>query len=153
MTHNVAHLNSIERPSITLETAPEPSAETVEDAEEMEPWPTSFVEALSPLMRQEIIEQLKELFLSGPEPPAAEPLIQAPEPTPTAAESGSTPLPGSFTSTKEKRKSNGKERGGKGRNNKQKAVDNRKVLSDVSFHGFIIVHPYIWVLTPHSRFH
>lgn len=152
MTHNVVHLKSIERPNLTLETALEPTTEateTVENAEELEPWPVSFDEALSAIMRQETIEQLKELLLSGSQPTAPDNPVQVPDSNPAGAEGGSRSLPASFSSTKDKKKPSGKERGGKGRN-KQKVVDNRRVLSDVSHGRSLTIH---LLRTPCSQFH
>lgn len=136
MTHNVAHLKTIEKPNITLESAPKPLVESAEAPEEIEPWPASFDDTLSSFMQKETIEKLKELFLSGPDPVIDETTASSLVPDQATAEGSSTALPTSFSSAREKRKFNGKERDGRGRNAKKRVEDNRQVVSDVS-HEFV----------------
>lgn len=129
MNHNVAHIKSIERPTATLESATKVAEPIVEDP--AEPWPASFSSRLSPLMSEETIEGIKELFLAGPMQP---PLETVTDPSNAIEKKGSpdprTSLPTNFGSTR-----GGRQKGkGKGReSNKAPPLnDKRKVVSNVS---------------------
>jgi hypothetical protein len=129
MNHNVAHIKSIERPTATLESAVEVAEPIVEDP--AEPWPALFSTRLSPLMTEETIEGIKELFLAGPMQPPVETVTDLSK----AMENNDGPdprtsLPTNFGSTRGSRHK-GK---GKGREtNKAPPVDDkRKVVSNVS---------------------
>jgi hypothetical protein len=131
MNHNVAHIKSIERPTATLESAPKVAEPIVEDP--AEPWPALFSIRLSPLMSEETIEGIKELFLAGPMQPPVETVT---DPSKAMEKNGDpdprTSLPTNFGSTRGSRhKDKGK---GKGREtNKPPPVDDkRKVVSNVS---------------------
>jgi hypothetical protein len=129
MNHNVAHIKSIERPIATLESAPKVAEPIVEDP--AEPWPASFVTRLSPLMSEETIEGIKELFLASPMQP---PLETATDPS-DAMEKNGGPDPGTSLPTKFGSTRGGRQKGkGKSReSNKAPPVDDkRKVVSNVS---------------------
>jgi hypothetical protein len=127
MTHNVAHIKSIERPTATLESVPKVAEPIVEDL--ADPWPASFSTRLSPLMSTETVEGIKELFLAGPMQPPPE-TVTEPSNATNVDPDPRTSLPTDFGSTRR-----GKQKGkGKGReSNKAPPVDDkRKVVSNVS---------------------
>lgn len=111
MTHNVAHITSLDRPTATLE----PETENVDvPSESDEPWPDSFNSQLSPYLSEALIGDLKTLFLEGAEPPNVE-----------AAEGGeANPTKDGIEDGKHKGKRGGK----KGKAKK----DHRQVSSGVS---------------------
>lgn len=131
MTHNVVHVRAIERPTATLEPTPKDVAEPVVE-DPAEPWPASFSARLAPLMSEETVEAIKELFLAGPMQP---PEDNATEPSKDTADPG-TSLPTAFGNARGgKRKGRGK---GRDANQGRQVDDKRKVVSNVSQGRFLL---------------
>jgi hypothetical protein len=131
MTHNVAHIKSIERPTATLESK---KTEEATAEEESEPWPESFDTTLSKYMPQCTIDEVKKLFLAGPNPPPPKPEVVVGGGESSQPVAPADALPTAFSST---RTGNNKARG-KGRDKRGKAPkveDKRRVVSEVGDHS------------------
>lgn len=118
-----------------------PSGESSKQASSSEPWPDSFTTRLSPFLSTEKIEEVKKMFLEGPEPPFVSDTgwsgRQAAKPKESGS-SGSINVEENVETRKEDRGKRGstrrgRDRGGRGGRGGGRSVreDHRKVTSEV----------------------
>ena len=120
-----------------LDKAP---GESSKQASSTEPWPDSFTTRLSPFLSTEKIEEVKKMFLEGPEPPFVSDTGWSGRQAAKATESGG-PSSINVEENVETRKENGgkrgsskrgRDRGGRGRGGGRSVrEDRRKVTSEV----------------------
>ena len=126
---------------ISLKALDKTPGESSKQASSTEPWPDSFTTRLSPFLSTEKIEEVKKMFLEGPEPPFVSDAgwsgRQAVKATDSGG-SGSTNIEENVETRKEnggKRggSKRGRDRGGRGGRGGGRSVreDRRKVTSEV----------------------
>jgi tRNA pseudouridine13 synthase len=117
------------------------------------PWPDSFSTRLNPFLSTEKIEEIKQMFLEGPEPPFVSDAGWSGRLAPKANESGASSSMDIVETTgrgEGKKESNkrGRDRGGRGgRGGKPVREDHRKVISEVRALSFrvttLLNHPVL----------
>ena len=123
----------------SLEALDKAPGESSKQASSTEPWPDSFTTRLSPFLSTEKIEEIKKMFLEGPEPPFVSDTGWSGRQAAKAKESdgsASIDVEENVETRKEnggKRGRRGRDRGGRGGRGGGKSVreDRRKVTSEV----------------------
>jgi len=155
---------SVKQESIEVKLVAEASADTVDKKQEDSsnqtsstvPWPDIFSTRLAPFLSAEKIEEVKQMFLEGPEPPFVSDAGWSGRLAAKANEnggSGSMDIGEHVETRSDGRKGSnkrGRDRGGRGgRGGKPVREDHRKVISEVRV--LSPAHPTVTDVSHHSR--